>query len=100
MAMQLPGRWLVFQGFLQDSMVYAFRIAGITASNFRGRGCRLNSMSALYSPHSSFQRYRIRVIEQGPRSEYQQAALQAAHAALLKDQAFESAAAGAGSHGK
>jgi len=40
------------------------------------------------------------VIEQGPRSEYQQAALQAAHAALLKDQAFESAAAGAGSHGK
>jgi hypothetical protein len=57
-------------------------------------------MSALYSSNSSFHRYRIRVIEQWPHSEYQQAALQAAHAALLKDLAFQRAATGAGSHGK
>jgi hypothetical protein len=57
-------------------------------------------MSALYSPHSSFHRYRIRVIEQWPHSEYQQAALQAAHAALLRDLAFQRASAGAGSRGK
>jgi hypothetical protein len=54
-------------------------------------------MSATYSPHSSFQRYRIQVIEQWPQSERQRAALQAARATLQKDQAYERAATSAGS---
>jgi hypothetical protein len=45
--------------------------------------------------HSSFHQYRIRVIEQWPHSEYQQAVLRAAHSALRRDLLFEQADAGA-----
>jgi hypothetical protein len=57
-------------------------------------------MSASYSPHSSFQRYRIQVIEQWPQGERQQASLQAAQAALLRDLMHEGAASSAGRVGK
>jgi hypothetical protein len=57
-------------------------------------------MSASYSPHSFFQRYRIQVIEQWPRGERQQASLQAAKAALLRDLVYEGAAPSAGSVAK
>ena len=48
-------------------------------------------MRPSYLDQSSFHRYRINVIAQWPESEYKQAALRAARAALLRDQAFQSA---------
>jgi hypothetical protein len=57
-------------------------------------------MSASYSPHSFFQRYRIQLIEQWPQGERQQASLQAAKAALLRDLVYEGAAPSAGSAAK
>ena len=48
-------------------------------------------MRPSYLDQSSFHRYRISVIAQWPESDYKKAALSAAQAALLKDQAFQSA---------